>query len=294
MKNTGSDQEAFLFVTHVYSEDFIKEFKKIQNATRGLGSSYILYHAKDNEKVNQKILDLPHYICTESGISGIGYPTYSPNNSLVPGSSHFLLIKFYRENLYKNYWFIEYDVRFTGKWKDLFDHFNNSEADLITSHIRRYEEQVNWPFWTSISHPMEKIETSKLVRSFNPIYRISLPALKYIDEKYQQQWRGHNEVSFATLLYNAGFKLRDFGGKDSFTDQKDINRFYTDGSMLFRPAHMWLFNKPRNKLFHPVKPEEKKKYLKKEIKKLILPFFLFNEEVFQVFKNSLLKFFRIS
>ncbi len=239
---------------------------------------------------------MPHYICTDATISKIGYPTYSSKNSLIPGSCHFLLIEFYRKHSYKYYWYIEYDVRFTGKWRDFFNYFNNCKEDLLTSHIRRYEEESEWKFRSSLSHPTEKIENSKLLRSFNPIYRISLSALKYIDDAYQKKWEGHCELTFPTFLYNGGFKIRDFGGNGQFVYPEDKNKFYIDhssyklfdGSMRYLNPHVWLLNKPKNKLFHPVKPGEKQRYLKKKIKKLILPFFLNDEERFQIFKKHYL------
>lgn len=297
MKNhPPPDEQVFLFVTHMFSEDIIKEFKKLQLATKELGPSYILYHASNNQKINPKILDLPHFICTRSSIANIGYPTYSSNNSLVPGSSHFLLMEFYRKHPYKNYWFIEYDVRFTGNWKDFFNYFNSSNEDLLTTHIRKHEEQ-SWVFWNSVSHPTEKIETSKLLRSFNPIFRISLPAAKYIDKKYQDKWRGHYELTLPTFLHNAGFKIRDFGGIGQFTHPEDVNKFYVESTgdlhddicMRFKDPHLWIINKPRNKLIHPVKPGEKRLFLIKKIKKLILIFFLFDEDKYQSFKRYLFK-----
>lgn len=280
MENLKSNQQVFLFVSHVFSRDIINEFKRIQRATKDFGNSCILYHVKDGVKINQKILDLPHYICTDSSISKVGYPTYSPNNSLRPGSAHFLLIQFYREHVYKNYWFIEYDVRFHGKWRDFFHYFNNCKEDFITSHIRRYEEEAEWIYWSSISHPIEKIQTSELLRSFNPIFRISYPALEYIDNIYQKKWKGHYELTFPTFLQNGGFKIRDFGGNGSFVYSEDKNRFYIDptscwmkdGSMRFCDPHLWLFNKPRNKLFHPIKPNEKQRYFKRKINNLVIRF----------------------
>ena len=273
-----SDQPVFLFVTHLFSNEVISEFKKIQQATKDLGPSLILYHAWNKEKINPKILKLPHYICTDASLSKIGYPTYSSTRSLTPGSSHFLLIDFYRQHPFKNYWFIEYDVRFTGNWKYFFNYFNGCAEDFLSTHIRKREEQ-EWVFWNAVSHPTEKIDASTLIRSFNPIFRISLPAIQYIDKRYQEQWKGHYELTLPTFLHNAGYKIRDLGGIGQFTHPQDINKFYTeitsdvhdDVCMRFKDPHLWLFNKPKNKLMHPVKPGAKRRLLKKKIKNLILP-----------------------
>jgi hypothetical protein len=77
-------------------------------------------------------------------------------------------------------------------------------------------------------------------------------------------WRGHHEVLTPTLLYQNGFRLRDFGGDGSFVAPGEINAVYTSlgsssgclsvhGTLRFRPSRLSPGLKS-GMLYHPVKP----------------------------------------
>ena len=172
------------------------------------------------------------------------------------------LIAFSRKHRYDYYWLIEYDVRFSGNWECFFRYFSDSQEDFLTSHIRRYAQEPDWSFW-SLDHYDEKVDLAKALRSFNPIFRISYPALDYVYQMYLKGWTGIYETLIPTLLYQGNFTLRDFGGTGDFVLAQDINRFYLDSSncelldgktMRYRPSHTSLSGYPANKLVHPVKP----------------------------------------
>lgn len=263
-----SKEKVFLLALHFCSKNILREFKKIRRATEEMGASFLLYHQRENECVSHQILNQPHYIITDSMLSKIGYAPFQGN--LIPGRTIFLLMQFFRQYQYKYYWFIEYDVRFTGDWKGFFSHFDKRDEDFLAAHIRRYPDEPDWYWWQGLSHPKENVELSKRLRAFCPIYRISWPALKCIDEMYKRQWSGHQECLLPTLLCHAGFKLGDFGGNGEFVLPGDKNRFYIDsntsalfdGSLRFLNPFLCLFNKPRDKLYHPVKEGAKIKFLK--------------------------------
>ncbi len=269
-------ENVFLLALHFSAKDIIREFRKIREAAQVTGDSFLLYHQKGNERVSRRIQGEPHYIVTDAMLSEIGYAPYT--GSLVPGCSIFLLIQFFRQHKYKNYWFIEYDVRFTGDWKLFFSHFDKRDEDFLAGHIRRYSQEPQWRWWQTLSNPSEFIELSKCLRCFCPIYRISWAALKYIDQMYMKQWSGHEEVVLPSLLYRGGFKLGDFGGTGEFVAAEDKNRFYIDsttpmlldGTLRFLQPFLFLFNKPRNMLCHPFKSWRKITLLKRLFTKTFL------------------------
>jgi hypothetical protein len=257
--------QIFLYAAHFYTKEIVTEFEKIKNATRNLGVSLILYHRKSPGCVDHRKLKQPYYLFTDSKLSSLEYPTLV-GKRLVPGSCHFPLIQFSKKHFFQYYWFIEYDVRFTGNWQDFFLYFEQANEDFLSSHIRRYSDEKDWSWWPTLWHPNKKIETSKMLRSFNPIYRISYAALHYIDSMHKKGWIGHNEVLYPTLLNLEGFKLRDFGGSGEFVLPKDKNRFYLEsyshplinGTMrAINPHDLQISDEPKNKLVHPVKPGQK-------------------------------------
>ncbi|MBF0523251.1 MAG: hypothetical protein HQL24_09385 [Candidatus Omnitrophica bacterium] len=271
-------KQVFLFAAHFYSHAIIKEFRKLQAATKDIGDCFILFHQQGSNGVDRRILNVPHYIVNDSALAVLGYKPFS-GDSLYPGGTRFPFFVFFRKHRYQYYWFIEYDVKFTGNWKKFFHYFDNAKEDFLTCHIRKHADEPDWSWWDKIFHPTEKVDCSKKIRSFNPICRISDPALSYIDEMQKKGWVGHQEVLIPTLLYDAGFKLRDFGGEGEFVFSQDKGRFYLDsdnsrlkgGTMTFNDHYVSIFKYVRDKLFHPVKPhflrDGLKRFWQRELKR---------------------------
>ena len=251
---------AFLLVTHILSKSVIGEFRKRVQASEGLGDCFIVFHRDESYLPPAELQLYPHLVVSNRDLADNGLHTLL-KNQLVPGSNHFLPIYFAEKyTQYDFYFVIEYDVRFTGDWRKVFEYLADKEEDFFTCHIRRHACEPDWPWWASISHPAEKIETDKLIRSFNPIYRISRDALKYIGDCHRDGWKGHHEVLLPTLL-SREFTIRDFGGGGEFVHVEDIGKFYRDssgfkledGSVRWRPSHALICLQPRNLLVHPVK-----------------------------------------
>ncbi|MES2006380.1 MAG: hypothetical protein V4450_17815 [Bacteroidota bacterium] len=159
---------------------------------------------------------------------------------------------FSKHGEYGYYWYIEYDVFFTGDWKIFLDFFKDVNKDFLSCDIRLYENTSTWPWWQTLKHPEKKIALANRLRSFNPIYRLSAAALFFIQQQLYNKWSGHHEVLLPTLLYHNNFSLSDFGGDGEFVDKGAENKFYSKETFRWRPA----FNKAgglKNKLYHPVK-----------------------------------------
>ena len=148
---------------------------------------------------------------------------------------------------------MEDDVRFSGDWKDFFDSFASSTSDFLSSVIETKAENPNWYWWASLKTGNEVIAEEKLLKAFNPIYRLSRQALACIDAYLRIGWMGHHEVLLPTLLYNKGFLVEDFGGVGAFVCPENKAKFYNDTSMRIAPV---LPDDRKNYLFHPVKEEK--------------------------------------
>jgi hypothetical protein len=252
---------AILILTRSINRSSQLLYKNISQSSSHFGNTYFLLHDNSGH-VNSTVKRFRTARFSDSIINELGYIPIS--NSLIPGSNHFPLLKFYKDNpKYKYYWLIEDDVRFSGDWSLIFNTFSkNQNHDLITSNIRHFEEQPDWYWWNSLTHENYKVPIEKRIRSFNPIYRISNEALQYTDDLLVKGWRGHHEVLFPTLIQLGGGKLLDFGGSGSFVPNDFCNRFYTSdsddvgglskGTMRYRPI-MKRRGKMANKLYHPVK-----------------------------------------
>ena len=246
-------KQAVLYLTTKSNEWTLSSFHALEQSLQGKADVYFAYHQQgDVLPVSlQNIENL--FVFTSDVLNELGY-TPIEKGKLVPGSNHFPLLKFFKENqCYDYYWLVEDDVRFSGDWKDFFDSFASSTSDFLSSVIETKAENPNWYWWTSLKTGNEVIAEEKLLKSFNPIYRLSSQALVCIDAHLRIGWMGHYEVLLPTLLYNKGFLLEDFGGEGTFVRPENNAKFYDDTSMRIAPV---LPDDRKNYLFHPVKEEK--------------------------------------
>ena len=246
-------KQAVLYLTNKSNEWTLSSFHALDQSLQGKADVYFAYHQQgDVLPVSlQNIENL--FVFTSDVLNELGY-TPIEKGKLVPGSNHFPLLKFFKENqCYDYYWLVEDDVRFSGEWKDFFGSFASCTSDFLSSVIETKAENPTWYWWTSLKTGNEVIAEEKLLKSFNPIYRLSSQALVCIDAHLRIGWMGHYEVLLPTLLYNKGFLLEDFGGEGTFVRPENNARFYDDTSMRIAPV---LPDDRKNYLFHPVKEEK--------------------------------------
>lgn len=186
----------------------LNQIKKWWTVKKANMDVYVLYHQQGD--VPEEIKSYPYMAFTSEILHGMGYQPIAA--TIVPGSNHFPLLKFYLENLgYDYYWVVEDDVFFTGEWTDLLKCCQHRGADFLSSYVRDYKEEPDWPWWGSLSGA-EEIPLESRVHSFNPIYRLSSRALAYVHDKLSQGWSGHHEVLLPTLLRYGGFSVADLNG----------------------------------------------------------------------------------
>ncbi|MFT8247089.1 hypothetical protein [Roseomonas sp. BN140053] len=168
---------------------------------------------------------------------------------------------------YDRYWFVEYDVHWEGRWSVFFEHFRQSEADVLATTITSLADV---PYKrTILSYPklMTPAELNwtpgNLLKGFLPICRLSRRALQALHEAYQAGLGGHYEITVPSIAAQKGMCVEDIGGHGSYVRPENRNRFYfaqaktyshSPGSFVFRPAQKVL--PYRNTLWHPVKPED--------------------------------------
>ena len=165
---------------------------------------------------------------------------------------------------FDRYWFIEYDMRFSGSWGRLFAAFEDDPADLLTTTVRRATENPGWMHWRSLRLPVgaAPLPEHQKISAFMPIFRVSRAAFMAIDRAYRAGWAGHCEATWPSIVNAAGLRLADLGGDGEFVAPGNHNRFYTNtpahthlspGSLVFRPARVSVGLR-RGCLWHPVKP----------------------------------------
>jgi hypothetical protein len=181
--------------------------------------------------------------------------TFWPRNIEMP------LMGFFQESpRYANYWLMEYDVRFTGHWKELFGHFAASKSDLLATTIFDYDFRPEWDNWKTLRSPQGVAERDR-VRALLSLCRLSNTALQAVHRAYCEGWSGHYEVTIPTILKTQGLTLEDFGGSGRYVAPGNHNRFYRNtpevgglapGTFTIA-ANAICDEYPLNMLWHPIK-----------------------------------------
>jgi hypothetical protein len=263
MKSTQHQQEcAILLTTHFIDDYILYQLEKLEREVGDYGDLYVLFQS-DNIKSSWKY-KYKHYDFNYESLSSLGYQPWS--DTIVPGSNHFPLLLFYKDNpQYLYYWNIEYDVCFSGNWSDFFSFFKDKKEDFISSHIETKEDNPEWNRWNEMELQGISIQEDRYVKSFNPIYRISGNALAFLDRFLKCGHRGHHELLIPTVLNENGFNLADLGGHGRFCYNGYENLFYIggqshhpwymDSTMRYRPVFRLEDMSVVNKLYHPIKQE---------------------------------------
>lgn len=248
---TTSKKQCFLIATHHVNKALLNLLNKIKKATVSYADVYLLVHGLPVEILGKNKELVPTHFFSDAILSDLGFVPIA--NRIIPGSNHFSVMDFFaKHDGYSYYWYIEYDVSFTGDWRTFLDFYKGATKDFFSCDIRFHENTSAWPWWQTLKHPEKDIALGNRLRSFNPIYRLSSAALLFIQQQLHDKWCGHHEVLLPTLLYHNNFLLGDFGGDGLFVDKGAENKFYSKETFRWRPA----FEKVgglRNKLYHPVK-----------------------------------------
>lgn len=248
-------KQALIIVGHKIDANIIELYRMLSKAFYEYGDVYLILTKNSTNiksEVKQNIINITFKETLSMGYTPI-------QDTIVPGSNHFILLWFYKHYPYYNYyWNIEYDVAFSGNWKRLFTLCESRYAHFLSTHVKHFIEDPYWFWWEYLYGKMSQIDIHDRLRSFNPVYRISNEALSLIDKTLLTGNFGHHEVLIPTLLYLKNYSIEDFGGTGSFTPKSFINKIYIQdeygGTMRYRPnfRHEDIYTY-KNKLYHPVK-----------------------------------------
>lgn len=257
---------AVLFFTHFADDSTIAKYNKLKMELSGNYDVFWVFqgdNGADSSRLEKE--NIVPFVFTLEQLNSLDY---SPIYERLYGSEHFIAELFcHAHPEYEYYWIMEYDVVFTGNWNTFFDAFHDNDADMLSSHISlRNTDNWDWCWWSTLTFDEEnRVEESRWVKSFNPVYRISNRALVFLDRYLKKEDnKGFYEVIISSALYNNGFRLEDFGGTGDFVAEGNRNRFYVqgtginNGTMRWRPdfsAEEIKALGTRDKLFHPLKRE---------------------------------------
>jgi hypothetical protein len=222
----------------------------------------------------QQLQDIPHHFVTTPEIRISEYPAKSAGGAdwsiWAGGHTDLPGMHFYRNHPnFGRYWFVEYDVRWSGRWEQFFVSFENNPADLLATTMRTAYTHPDWWQWALFGTPSGRsavvpdFRWEERVGCLMPLFRASKRAMSIMDSAYREGWTGHCEITWPTILRSAGLNIEDIGGNGEFVSDRNRGKFYVNspvshnhdpGTFVFRPFKWPIPRLRRNMLWHPVKP----------------------------------------
>lgn len=247
-------RDAAVFLAHYIDGVIVRRFEKLRRQCADRCDVFLLVETgtaiPDRLAAHARFFDFATARAMARSVIG---------DRVIPGNAHLRAIDFFRrEPGYRHYWFIEYDVVYTGRWDALMASLEGDAADLIASRVRRMDAGPRW-FWRKTFKPGEDaVPPEREILAFLPIFRISAAGLATLDESVSRGWTGHFEMLLPTALAHGGRAISDFGGSGPFTPKARRHRHYLDGEGLydtgtlrFHPPVRWPII--ANMLHHPCK-----------------------------------------
>lgn len=247
---SGEQCTSVLYVSHFVTLGTLWNYARIRRAVRDQYDVYWVCHGQDAQR---KLAYLPIETFLISDELLESWRPAMNGNGIVPGNGHIPTISFAQRHEYEHFWIIEYDVRFTGQWRDFFGLAHRSEADLISSFIKAPFTDESWHHWDSIDLPC-----SQLAYSFGPVRRVSRRLLEAVKELITNGYWAHNETLLPSICQSRGWLMRDLNdlarqqwGDVVYTPVSDQN---VPGTFNYRSIASSIWGAESNKLHHPVKP----------------------------------------
>lgn len=172
---------------------------------------------------------------------------------------------------YDRFWLVEYDVDFSGDWRDFFAEAAGFSGDLLATRVRRRSDDPRYGHLGSFSMPEAALDDP--VIALFPISRLTWKLVAaYRDEMAERHWRGHFEIVLPSVAASLGLAIEEIGGDGPFTPSERRNRFYRgpfdlmstyETTFNYRPVQSFRYfgEAPKNfrepdQLYHPVKTDQ--------------------------------------
>lgn len=168
----------------------------------------------------------------------------------------------------RHVWLIEYDVDYSGHWRDFFVQFRHNRADLLTTTVVRRDRCPEWFHWGSAVCP-PAVRARQQFRAFLPLTRVSQRFLQhYCAQLADARWQGHYEFLFPSVAAHTGLRIEDLrrrrpwwgGGPPNYLNQPR-HGWLTPGTFLWRPSRAHYFHEAPQQferlgmLHHPIKTD---------------------------------------
>ena len=127
-----------LLSTHIINNFVLQKYRRLYNDLHNSDYDAVLLLNMEEEYEYDIPDDIVCFTMNSESINELGYEPIQ--ETLLPGSCHFPVLRYYKDNpSYDLYWFLEYDVEFTGNWLTLMNDCDDNivDYDFQTCHWER-------------------------------------------------------------------------------------------------------------------------------------------------------------
>jgi uncharacterized protein DUF3405 len=219
--------EAILYRTHIFNPMVRREIERLRDEAPDC-SHWVVGYLKDDAAVPETP-ESNFRLYRRADLAALPYPKKiaAVDWSNTEGHNDLPVLAFYRENPdYDHYWIIEYDVRYTGHWGELFRELRTSRAAFLSTTLQDHEENPRWWWWRSlVNTPNGSLQR---VRCFTPFCRLSNAALAAVDKWYREGGSGHYELVWPGVCKTNGWPIEDIGGWGRYTPERWRGKHYVN------------------------------------------------------------------
>ncbi len=257
---------AIVFQTHFFDRWCLRAFRRIAGRAPPHHRPVVALHLAPGAPVPPLVARVPHHIVRTDALRTPDYPGKSSGERWSlwhDGHTDLIAMSFWRAHpTHARYWFVEYDVRFSGDWRRFFAAYEDDSTDLLAPQLLTRSTDPGWYNWPSLAGPRALPPPELQVRGFLPVFRASAAMMRHMDARYREGWTGHLEATWPTLALDGGLSVADLGGHGPFTPPRyhglhytatPLAEFLAPGTLIFKPALHRTGSRP-DMLWHPVKP----------------------------------------
>ncbi len=252
--------DAVFIRTHTYNKRILDNIKKLAHLAEHV---FVVYDQTDRQPFPE--IGVPVIPFTIEDYENSGYPvatleqvyelpTPPPLGSRSaaiyynPEYAQLLAMKKLDEQgkKYDNYWYYEYDVIYNGNIRQFFSTCKNSDADLLTTHLRQFPFDPTFQkFWDMISFDINERQQFAM---FGPLWRASRKFMEVLDSEYKAGKHGYYETIVPTLAVINDLSIADINSLGML-----YNPFTFNGLSVTKYWSQKFLNNMKNMLFHPVR-----------------------------------------
>lgn len=140
-----NQKQVVLLATHIINDFVLAKYRRLRKELDENKYDVVLLVNKNDDSDYSVSKDVA---CFYTDCDSLNELCYDPiEETLLPGSCHFPVLRFFLDNKrYNHYWFVEYDVEFTGEWNVFMEDCdeNLSDYDFLSCYIEMFEPEKKW------------------------------------------------------------------------------------------------------------------------------------------------------